>query len=856
MAGAIASSLSCRRRRRRRDDPNAPKARGRPCRSFPWPRFDRCGTPQGRPLRFWPAIGLALWVAACSSKSQPDPEPRYQAEIRRTAYGIPHIKADDWGSLGYGYGYAYAQDNFCVAMRAIVFATSRSAEFLGETGGDLTADFVLRFLFGTKDEFAENYLNRESKAFLLTEGFAAGMNRYLRETGVGSLPVGDQGCRDADWVYEIDAVDVWMLISRVVLSGSADQSTVRRAIFAPTGPDDTASTGIGEIDAPALKRAFRDNRYFFRPREGGSNALAVGRDLSQTGRGLLLGNPHRGWQGPGAFHQLHLTIPGEYDVAGAALHGIPWVGIGFNGDLAWTHTTSFATRFTVYELQLNPDDPLQYRYEDDWRDITAHGATVNVKLDDGSLERRTHTFYRSHFGPIVGLGDISSVLAGWPMPNGNLFTFRDANALRSTMTVDQYLAMGQASNIEAFTEALKGIGVPIFHTLAADRHGDAFYGEVAAVPHVTEAQRRDCATDLGRLIAAFSNNALITLDGSSADCEWGEDEDSPPETNLYGYEARPTLVTSDYVGNGNDSYWLSNADNPITGFSPIFGWLGHENTQQSLRTRIGHLMVAERRVADDGLDDAPGFTLESLKAFMYLNRVYAAEIVLDDVLAICAALDGSDADEERALEACEVLDGWDRKVDVGSRGAQAFTEFWREIHRELGGEFNVLIESRNFWAVDFDPADPLNTPRGIDQSRLGNRRLVVDSLSAAVERLEIAGVALDAPWGEVQFVTRNGVDIPIHGGHADAGVYGHISPSLRDGGYRPRSGNSYIQAVTWDDGCPLAETILLSSQSSDPDSPHFADQTELYGRKAWVSFPYCEETIEAERIGEVLVVEE
>ena len=822
----------------------------------PWARRDAAKAVVPRRWTKPLAICLVLFPCACSSNSPPDPEPRYQAEIRRTAYGIPHIKADDWGSLGYGYGYAYAEDNFCVAMRAIVFATSRSAEFFGEDGGDLTADFVLRFLFGTKAAFAENYLDRASNAFQLTQGFAAGMNRYLRETGAANLAAGDVGCRDADWVYEIDAVDIWMLISRVVLNGSSDQSTVRRGILASTGPDESASTGMGGAEMDALQRDLRQAAHRFGRPDSGSNALAIGRDLSQTGRGLLLGNPHRGWEGPGAFHQLHLTIPGEYDVAGAALHGIPWVGIGFNGDLAWTHTTSFATRFTLYELQLNPDDPLQYRYEDEWRDITAHDVQIEVKLDDGSSETRTHTFYQSHYGPIVDLGVLSSVLAGWPMFNGKVFTFRDANALRSTMAVDQYLAMGQAGSIEEFTNALKDIGIPVFHTLAADRHGDAFYGEVAAVPHVTETQRRDCATELGRVLAALSNNALITLDGSSAACEWGEDADSPPGSGLFGYEARPTLVTTDYVGNGNDSYWLSNADNPLTGFSPIFGWLGRENTQQSPRTRIGHLMVQERRRATDGLDARAGFTLETLKAFMYRNRVYGAEIVLDDVLAFCAGLDGSDADEERATRACEVLADWDRRVDVGSRGAQVFTEFWREIHRELGSDFHVLIESTNFWAVDFDRDDPLNTPRGIDRSRLSNRKLVVESLSESVRRLENAGVALDAPWGDVQFVTRNGVDIPIHGGHADAGVYGHISPSLRAGGYRPRSGNSYIQAVTWDDECPRAETILLSSQSSDPESPHFADQTELYARKEWVSFPYCESQIEAARIGEALVVRE
>ena len=805
------------------------------------------------------ACCLGPWLGGCSgdTSSPPPPEPRFEAEIRRTEYGIPHVKADDWRGLGYGYGYAYAQDNFCIAMRAIVFATSRSAEFFGEQGGDVTADFVLRFLFGTKEEFRRNHLPpAEARARQLTEGFAAGMNRYLRDTGAENLPTGDTGCRNADWVYEIDEVDIWMLTSRVVLAGSSDQSTVRRAIFEPTGPDGTAVTGLDEDDLAAVETAMRATGHLLTQVDGGSNALAVGRDLSQTGRGLLLGNPHRGWDDAGGFHQLHLTIPGIYDVAGAALHGIPWVGIGFNRDLAWTHTTSFAARFTLYELQLDPSDPFQYRYEDDWRGITSHDVSIDVRLTDGTLEERSHTFYRTHFGPVVSLGGLVGALRGWPMVNGNLLAIRDANALRSTDAVDQYLAMGQARSIDEFREALKGIGVPVFHTLAADRQGDAFYGEVAAVPHVTEQQRQDCGTELGILLEAFTNGAVVTLDGSSAACEWGEDDDSPPDSNLFGYGARPMLVTTDYVGNGNDSHWLSNPRDPLTGYSRLFGWLGYENAQQSLRTRLGHLMVEERRNASDGLDDAPGFTLDSLKAFMYRNRVYGAEIVLDDVLAICAGLAGDDIDQERARRACDVLAAWDRRVDLDSRGTQVFTEFWRAIHRQLGSDFNVLIESRSFWAVDFDAADPLNTPRGIDTTRITNRRLVVRSLSSAVSTLEAHDVDLDARWGDVQVAVRNGRQIAIHGGDADAGVYGAISPSLRQGGYRPRQGNSYLVAVTWDDACPLADTVLLSSQSSDPASPHFADQTELYSRKAWVRFPLCEHQIEAAIIGDTVTITE
>jgi acyl-homoserine-lactone acylase len=35
------------------------------------------------------------------------------ADIRRTGFGVPHIRAHDERGLGYGIGYAYAQDNLC-----------------------------------------------------------------------------------------------------------------------------------------------------------------------------------------------------------------------------------------------------------------------------------------------------------------------------------------------------------------------------------------------------------------------------------------------------------------------------------------------------------------------------------------------------------------------------------------------------------------------------------------------------------------------------------------------------------------------------------------------------------------------
>ena len=87
-------------------------------------------------------------------------------------------------------------------------------------------------------------------------------------------------------------------------------------------------------------------------------------------------------------------------------------------------------------------------------------------------------------------------------------------------------------------------------------------------------------------------------------------------------------------------------------------------------------------------------------------------------------------------------------------------------------------------------------------------------------------------------------------------MYGAISVDLSEGGYaNPTAGNSYIQVVTWDDSdCPIADVILVPSQSTDPASPHFADQTRLYANKEWVRWRFCEDDIAAGQVGETLVL--
>lgn len=817
---------------------------------------------------------VSLVIAACSDSSNNnggaiiEPEPpesisMYSAELRRTEYGIPHIKAKDWGSLGYGYGYAYSQDNFCVTMREIARAGGRWAEL---TGNGVEQDQLWRFINGSEDEFRENFFDKlPQRDRDLVTGYAAGMNRYLDETGIDQLPDGENGCRDEPWVYSFNEIDLMMYLRKIALQASTDQGIVRDAILAAQGPDALQITSVDQLNIrPNLMADLHAMGDAVRPTEVGSNAIALGGDATQNAGGLLLGNPHQPWNGSGRWYEAHLTIPGEYDAAGASLQGLPWIGIGFTKDVAWTHTVDYATRFTLYEVMLNPANPMQYDYDGEWRDIMETSVSVSELQEDGSQVERERTFYSTHYGLVLDLAGVNPAIGGWPTFAGTLITMRDANLDTGLRSLQQWVEKSQASNVEQYRDALRYMGNPVFHEFAADRQGGMFYGQISVVPHVTQDKLDNCLDGIGAIVAAVTTNAFIGLNGSRSECEWGEDADAPAGTNLFGLAAHPQILGRGSVGNSNNSYWLSDAKNPLEGFPVVFGWMGHEGDQQFMRTRITHQMIESRLAGTDDLSETPLFDLQTVKDLMYSNRVHAAEITLDDALEICIdELNNSDSslDEVSIValsETCDVLADWDRRANVDSRGTQVFTEFWGGIRQTYGSPYQNVVVSDEFWLVDYDPSDPVGTPRGIDKDIEANRTLVVEKLLRAHQRLTDAGVALDAPWGDVQFLERNGVPVPIHGGSGPLGIFGAISVNLQEGGYKnPGSGNSYIQAVTWDESeCPIADTILTHSQSVRPDSEHYGDQTRLYAEKGWVRFPFCEEEIQAAQIGETVVLED
>ena len=168
-----------------------------------------------------------------ASGASPQSDTPYSAEIRRTQSGIPHIKAADWGSLGYGYGYAQAEDNLCTLADAFVtYRGERSAWFgadarppAGATFGqprNIDADFFFRFI--VDGAAVERYRSAQPATLQsLIEGFAAGYNRYLRDLDAGRFPNAHAACKGKPWVDRITSADVYQRLIAANLGGGSTQ---------------------------------------------------------------------------------------------------------------------------------------------------------------------------------------------------------------------------------------------------------------------------------------------------------------------------------------------------------------------------------------------------------------------------------------------------------------------------------------------------------------------------------------------------------------------------------------------------------------------------------------------------------
>ncbi|WP_086722361.1 penicillin acylase family protein [Streptomyces carpinensis] len=745
------------------------------------------------------------------------------AVIRYTEYGIPHIVAKDYADLGFGTGWAQAADQVCTLADGFVTVSGERSRWFGADAApdsslssattNLSSDLFFRGVrqSGTVEKLlAEPAPRGPSRAVKdLTRGFAAGYNAWLRHNRIT-----DPACRGAAWVRPVTELDVAArAFALSVLGGQGRAVDGIAAAQPPTAPAPSKASG-----APDAHRAAEAARELFAADDAdmGSNAVAFSGATTANGRGLLLGNPHYPWQGGRRFWQSQQTIPGKLNVAGGSLLGSATISIGHNEHIAWSHTVATGVTLSLHQLTLDPSDPTVYLVDGVRERMTKRAVTVQVK--DGAPVTRTQWWTR--YGPVV-----TSLGASLPLPwtATAAYALNDPNAanLRASDTALGFSTARSTAGVLASLRRTQGL--PWVNTIAADSSGHSLFTQSQVLPRVTDELAQRCSTALGKV--TYPGSGLAVLDGSRGDCALGSDPDAV-QPGIFGPARMPVLKDAPYAENSNDSAWLANAERPLTGYERIFGTIG---TQRTMRTRgaIEDVSAMARR---------GGLTVQDLQRQQFADRVPAGDLVAADAAKACAALPGgtatgSDGTAVDVREACPVLARWDRTVNTGSRGALLFDRLWRRLPAD------------RLWKVPFAADDPVHTPNSLNT----DTPVFATALADTVTELRAAGIPLDSPLGEHQFVVRDGQRIPVPGGTESLGVWNKVE-SVWDpahGGYpEVATGSSYIQAVGWDGSrCPVARTLLTYSQSSNPASPHHSDQTRLFSAGQWVTSRFCEKDI-------------
>jgi len=748
---------------------------------------------------------LLLIAIIGGSSSAQMAERRYEVQVRRTSYGVAHIKANDFGSLGYGEGYAQAEDHLCSIADQVVKARGERSKYFGAGRDDahLRNDVTMK-AFDLTARGAEMLASQPQEVRDWYDGFAAGYNQYLHSKGKDKI---GGWCRGADWVFPITSKDL-AAYQQVVLLVTASMA----AQIATAAPP-TAGTTTGSVawSAPDLA----------------SNGWAIGKDLSAKGRGMLIANPHYPWVGSNRFWEKHLQVPGKLDVYGVGLIGSPGVAIGFNRDVAWTHTVSAGKRFTAYSLDLVAGKPTTYRYGNEQRAMTPRTVRVDVKQSDGSVKPFERTVWFSHYGPVVNFQGI-----GWTSKRA--LTVRDAN-WENKVGASQWLAMGRARSMKELQQAhARFQGMPWVNTIASGREGIAWYTDSASTPNLSDEaialwmERRKSDAMTRQMFA----QGVVLLDGSDPRFEWQSDNGAR-NAGVVAFARMPQIERSDYVFNANDSFWIANGKALLTGpYSPLHG---EQNTARSLRTRNNALTLSlespDKPAGSDGK-----FTLDEMGNALLSNRSLTAELLKEELVNRCRPV-------AELAEACEVLSKWNGRFNLESRGAVLFREWLGQFTRP------DFLGKGALFAIDFDPKDPVHTPRG-----LAPGSAPIDNLGKAVKLLRSRNIALDATLGDLQYADKKGRRMPVHGGDGftdglmNMQITGRNtttlepmdepklvpgSRTLTESGYPIVHGSSFILAVEFTNNGPNAKAFLTYSQSGDPESPHYTDQTELFAQKQW-----------------------
>ena len=340
--------------------------------------------------------------------------------VHRDVHGIPHVRAETAHDAFFSQGFAHAQDRMWQMEYDRRRAYGTWSELVGPEGLELDRQ-MRRFQIGRSLEADFRAIAPSTRAML--EAYAAGVNAFLESSQKVSAEFELLSARPRPWL-PLDCLAVFKV--RHIMMGVWESKTWRAAMVDALGPERTARLHPGYtkgqlmmvppgnrfagavLDGTAeLSAGMAHLSYLQEGIDAGSNNWVAGGARTASGLPLLAGDPHRALDVPNVYYQNHAACD-AFDVVGFSFPGVPgFPHFAHNAHVAWCITHGQADYQDVFIEQFDPDDPLRYRFRDEWRQVEQYDDAIEVK---GQAPEQLRV-YSTHHGPIIA----GSPAGGWAL---------------------------------------------------------------------------------------------------------------------------------------------------------------------------------------------------------------------------------------------------------------------------------------------------------------------------------------------------------------------------------------------------------------------------------------------------------
>jgi len=688
----------------------------------------------------------------------------------------------------------------------------------------------------------------------------------------------DQGSSDPELAARAGAAqDLSRLAPSLRVSiqdGRLDQELDAREVPRLERPRLSAAVQAAAHHSQEISR--RIARRWGRGSDYGSNNWIISGSLTASGAPIMSNDTHLSLSNPPIFYQVHLntarngTEGDPINAAGDTFAGVPGIILGFNENVAWGATTAYFDSTDNYAEVLTPG---------------AGGAPTTVLFDGAEVDVQiVHEEVGNGVGGTVGI-DIEWVPHHGPLApiieGGELLPHTDPEAISIRWTgfdvltdpsarklFEPFVAAIRAANVHDFDAAWDDFGSAPHNWVVADTAGNILWTTKSRMPvRDPVAMTFDPSTGEG-LAPCF------VLPGTG-EAEW---------TGLVPLDELPHLENPErgYVSNGNNDQTGHTFDGNPFDADPFLGWsYGESGANRAFRI--------DQRLSE--LVEAGGITVENLQSVQGDHRSNLGTRIVPYLLGAMdrasqeAATPGTHPDLADAVAAAgedwptieglaDRLAAWTFEAAAGVEDADA-----AEVEESIATSvFNVtvveLVEralADEYEAAEIDPAewkgeasrtllamiehpdtlvavqdgesilwDDLRTPSVIET----RDAILVSSLVASLETLiDLLGDDENEwRWGllhgiRLGFVAGLLPSIPADDDPAfpngfprpgDNYTVDASSPGLEDFDFTYEHGPAIRTVVEMLPDGARGVSVIPGGQSSDPESPHYSDEMELW----------------------------